>query len=193
MEDRAHGQGCFCVCVWLRSQEREQKWSVNVFRGGIYWTERKQALRQDPISLSKWENKTTFLSSCPSSGTARWWHSDMKDSSAISQISLSKIECHTENTFSIQLFVGREFMENQREDHRREIFFSKGQRLQQTGLSFYPDLLLVQNSLCGHISNLSSLETSAEFSSTSNCTDMELTFSFPAFPPLYLETIDDSF
>lgn len=98
------------------------------------------------------KTKPRCLSLCPSSATTRWWHSDLKNSSANSQVKLQQNWIPTESTQHPTL-VGREFMENRYEDHQCEILLSKVQRLLYTELSIYPDLLLMQNTLWRYILN----------------------------------------
>lgn len=98
------------------------------------------------------KTKPRCLSLCPSSATTRWWHSDLKNSSANSQVKLQQNWIPTEST-RYPTLVGREFMENQYEDHQCEILLSKVQRLLYTELSIYPDLLLMQNTLWRYILN----------------------------------------
>lgn len=184
MEDRAYFQGCFFFFKWLGNGENNN--GLCMF-SEVAYIELRENRPWGKIWASEKQNHIPIIVPKFSS---RWWHSDVKDSSAKSQIELQQhLIPHRKHTQDPTL-VGWQLMENPREDHQCEILFSKGRGFcTQHFLSrFIP--VAEYTALWRPISGHSSLEVSTEFSATSYCTNVGPRFSPPT---LYLENIDKSF
>lgn len=185
MEDRAYFQGCF---FFLSDWEMKRENNNGLCCPEVAYIELRENRPWGKIWTSEKQNHIPIIMPKFSS---RWWHSDVKDSSAKGQTELQQnLIPHSKHTQDPTL-VGWELTENQCEDCQCEVLCSRGQRLLHTGLSSLTySSCRIHCALWRPISDNSSLEESTEFSSTSNCTNEEPRFSSPT---LYLENIDKSF